>query len=222
MLIITPLGIEMKFLIEALREKKLEVLQETAGPIEVYKIPALKLTLARGGHGKVACALKAQQAILALGSVESVVCAGAAGRLDNRLNVADVVVAEEVIEHDYHERFSQTPQPRFRSDPAVLDAFQRVAQSKSFLHFGIIASGDEDIIDEERAEALRAKTMAQAVAWEGAGVARAAEHCQVPFCEIRGISDGADGNAMAHFQENLKLVMWNIADVLVELRRATS
>lgn len=218
MIVITPLGIEMKFLVAALKEKNFEVEQESVGPIEVYQVPKLKLTLVRGGHGKVACALKTQEAIFHLKKVEAVVCAGAGGRIADGLQVADVVVGEEVVEHDYYERFSQTPQPRFSGDKKLLEALDRVAKKKPFMHFGVIASGDEDIVENGRAKILQEKTSAMAVAWEGAGVARAAQMYQLPFAELRGITDGADENAMAHFQENIKLAMWNIAEVLIELR----
>lgn len=218
MLIVTPLGIEMKFLVAALKEKNFEILQESHGPIEVYQVPKLKLTLARGGHGKVACALKTQEAIHHLKTVEAVVCVGAGGKIAERLQVADVVVAEEVVEHDYYERFTQTPQPRFSGDRKLLELLDRVAQKKAFMHFGVIASGDEDIVENGRAKILQEKTSALAVAWEGAGVARAAQMHSLPFVELRGITDGADENAMAHFQENIRLAMWNIADVLIAFR----
>ncbi len=219
MLVITPLGIEMKFLVAALTDQGFLVYQKTAGAIEVYTIDKLNLTLARGGHGKVACALKAQQAIHQLGKVEAVLCVGAAGRLAGQLQVADVVIAELVLEHDYHERFSQTPQPRFTSDPHLIADFRKAAASRTFVHFGMMASGDEDIVDEARSRDLFERTSALAVAWEGAGVARAAQLHGIPFCEVRGITDGADENAMAHFQDNIKLVMRNIADLLIEVRR---
>jgi adenosylhomocysteine nucleosidase len=54
-----------------------------------------------------------------------------------------------------------------------------------------------------------------AVAWEGAGVARAARLHEVDFLEIRALTDGADENTMAHFQENLASAMDRIARLLI-------
>jgi nucleoside phosphorylase len=56
----------------------------------------------------------------------------------------------------------------------------------------MIASGDEDIVTIERAAELHTQTGAVAVAWEGAGVARACLFSQIPYLEIRGITDTAD------------------------------
>lgn len=220
MIVMTPLGIEMKFLVAAFREQKLAIEQDSVGSMTIYRVPALKLTLVRGAHGKVGCALKTQEAIHAMPDAEGVICAGAAGRLSKDLQVGDVVVGLETIEHDYHERFTQAPHPSFIGHPEMIEKLKKIAGNKSFVHLGRIASGDEDIIDEKRAAELHERTKAIAVAWEGAGVGRACQHHDKPFLEIRGITDGADGNAMAHFQENIQLVMWNIASVLVDLRHS--
>ena len=61
--------------------------------------------------------------------------------------------------------------------------------------------------------------LAFAVAWEGAGGARAAEFSGVPYLEIRGISDGADSDAATNFREYLPLAMKNIATVITSLAR---
>lgn len=83
------------------------------------------------------------------------------------------------------------------------------------VHFGPIASGDEDIVDEERAYALHAETAALCVAWEGSGGARAAALSETPFLEIRTITDSADKTAPMDFQGNLAVAIPNIATLLV-------
>jgi adenosylhomocysteine nucleosidase len=74
-----------------------------------------------------------------------------------------------------------------------------------------VASGDEDVVDAARRRALHQKTEALAVAWEGAGGARACAFSCVPFVEIRGVTDEADHSAPADFQKNLKMAMSNVA-----------
>ena len=80
-----------------------------------------------------------------------------------------------------------------------------------------MASGDEDVENLDRRTAIRQLTSALAVAWEGAGGARACQFSQVPFVEIRGISDGADSDAASDFRANLKQVMRNIATLIIEI-----
>jgi adenosylhomocysteine nucleosidase len=88
-----------------------------------------------------------------------------------------------------------------------------------FIHVGIIASGDEDVIELERAAALRQATEACAVAWEGAGGARACRFNEMPFLELRAITDTADHNAPGDFATNLHIAMASAA-ALVNLWRA--
>tara|TARA_B100000315_G_C14028517_1_gene342128 strand:+ start:70 stop:378 length:309 start_codon:yes stop_codon:yes gene_type:complete len=87
--------------------------------------------------------------------------------------------------------------------------------AKSFqVQFGLVASGDEAVIDSNRAAQIRAATGAFAVAFEGAGGARACEFSNVPFLEVRGISDLADEAAPEQFLENIPIAMGSVASVL--------
>ncbi len=84
------------------------------------------------------------------------------------------------------------------------------------VHCGIIASGDEDIVDSERGQALHLQTGAIAVAWEGVGVARACRFSGIPFLEIRAITDTADHDAPASFETNLRYAMENLGKFLAQ------
>lgn len=127
-----------------------------------------------------------------------------------------MVVAEKTIEHDFKIRFFVRPEPEFPGDPKLIAQLQRENDFSFRVHFGVIASGDEDIVDAARARELRAQTSAIAVAWEGAGGARAAKFNKVPFLEIRGITDTADSGAPIDFSANLKVAMSNVGDVLLK------
>jgi adenosylhomocysteine nucleosidase len=149
--------------------------------------------------------------------LEAVICLGAAGALSDDLAIGDLVLASETVEHDYTERFSPRPLPRFAAEARLLDALQRLPHSTLpfGVHVGIIASGDEDVIELERAAALREATEACAVAWEGAGGARACAFSGVPFLELRGITDTANHQAPADFRTNLQRAMANAAALIL-------
>jgi len=68
---------------------------------------------------------------------------GAAGALAEDLAVGDLVLAGETVEHDYTERFSPHPLPRFAGDAALLDTPQRLPRATlpCRVHVGRIASG---------------------------------------------------------------------------------
>lgn len=95
------------------------------------------------------------------------------------------------------------------------EAFATASAFPFQICFDVIASGDEDIVDPERVQELRAATGAVCVAWEGSGGARAAALDHVPFLEIRAITDFADESAATFFQQNLAKAIRNIPTLLV-------
>ena len=103
-------------------------------------------------------------------SVEIVACVGAAGSLVSELSVGDVVVGTETVEHDYRLLFASRPQPRFPGHSPSIPALRRAAgRIHGFrVAFGVIASGDEDVVASERARAIRDQTGAVCVAWKEA------------------------------------------------------
>lgn len=220
-LVITPLQKELEPLVEGCLRLGFPAENGTVGRLPVVQFPGLGLSVARGGIGKAQFALQTQHLIDAGPGWSRVICAGAAGALADELAVGDVVIARETIEHDYNNKFSQRPKPRFTGDAGSLAALQAVSPALDAfkIHFGLVASGDEDVVDGERRNVLRQSMEALAVAWEGAGGARACAFSQVPFVEIRGITDTADHNAATSFGTNLALAMDNIAQLLVAWHR---
>lgn len=197
-LVITPLPLEL----EALRAHGLR--------------DSGQMRLALGGHGKVHFALRTQSLLFET-RPQLVVCAGACGSLSPDVRNMDVVVAERTIEHDFKLRFVKKTEPTFDGDGATVARLKKefaIRAGDFAIHFGVVASGDEDIIEAERARELRQQTGALAVAWEGAGGARAAALNGTPYIEIRGVTDSADSHAPNSFKENLTGAMRNVATVL--------
>ena len=216
-LIVTPLKSEFSFLTDALTSHGLNSSNEMLGPIQITRYPELNLVCAVGGHGKVQFGIQTQYLIHHFPDSKRIFCAGAAGGLA-RVKTFDVIIAERTIEHDYTERFDPAPPPFFDGCSIVIGRIKDKAQTLkvSFdIHYGFIASGDEDVVSADRASELHSKTQALAVAWEGAGGARASAFNGKPFVEIRGITDVADNHAPIDFRENLRQAMLNVAAVLV-------
>lgn len=219
-LILCPLVLELKFFLQSLDEKKIAYTERQVGPLKVYECQELKWLIAQGGHGKTQFAVHTQFLIHQLEIVEQIICAGCAGGLVHGVKVYDLVIAEKTIEHDFQLRFFKRPDPEFPADKSLVSKLQQAAKKldNTFqIHTGIIASGDEDIVDKARAEELITQTKAIAVAWEGAGGARACKLSQIPYVELRGITDGADANVMPNFEKDLKIVMSNIVQLLLRL-----
>ena len=215
-LTVIPIQAEFDFFVQGCAEQGLATEPSTLGRLPITYLPGLGLTLAQGGLGKAQFAVQTQHLIDCGGDWDVVICAGAAGALDDRLSIGDVVIGTKTIEYDIHNKFGKPLLPQLDSAESVVEDFKRIemAGSSFKLHSGPIASGDEDVVDVERRREVRDLTGALANAWEGAGGARACHFSRVPFVEIRGISDGANETAAQDFAKNLRVTMKNVALVV--------
>lgn len=216
-LIVTPLKEEYDDLQHSLSALKLESHKNKIGKMEVQRFPALDITLARGGHGKTQFAIQTQY-LLDHARFDLVICAGAAGALAPEVKVGDLIVATSTLEHDYNLKFVRRPHPQFAGDGKSIEQLKalKLPNARFRVHFGLMASGDEDVIDIKRGGELHRAHKALAVAWEGVGGARACSFSEVSYLELRGATDTADHAAPVVFDINLKIVMKNIAHLLVQ------
>jgi adenosylhomocysteine nucleosidase len=208
-LIIVPTESEQTHLAAAFDEPGVP---STHGRLSTRTISALNLVIAQGGLGKTQFAVHTQH-LLDVGTWSLVICAGSAGGLSDELSIGDVVVASETIEHDI-KKVSRRLMPRFPTNPRLLQRFGDHDSAGFRTHVGPIASGDEDIVSESRRAHVRQETGAIAVAWEGAGGARACQFCGVDFVEIRAIADGANEHGPRDFAMYLERAMQNLATVV--------
>lgn len=218
-LLIAPQCNEFDYLLKGFVSKGYKTDNILFGSIEGAKIPELEIMVATGGHGKAQFAAQTQYLISRLPNVGLVICVGASGSLVEALSIGDVIVATNTIEHDYQLRFTEEPLPVHSGHSQSIDQLQNSIKNTHFpfgIYFGRIASGDEDIIDPERANELHAETDALCVAWEGSGGARAAALSNLPFLEIRVVTDTSNVSAAENFQKNLANTIPNITSLLVQ------
>lgn len=214
-LVVTPLKEEYDDLLSSLTNLGLEAQLARLGKMDIHRFPLLKLTLARGGHGKTQFGIQTQY-LLDCAPFDLVICAGAAGALAPEVQVGDLIIATITVEHDFNNKFVPRPKPQFRGDSESIEQLQALTLSDADfkVHFGIMAGGDEDVIELERGQQLKELHNAIAVAWEGVGGARACAFNQVPYLELRGATDTANHEAPVVFYDNLKIVMRNMAQLL--------
>ena len=187
------------------------------GKLTCYEFTHLQVVVALGGLGKAQFGVQTQFLIDRIDDLDSVICVGASGCLNSNYVAGDVVVGTKTVEHDI-QKHSRKMMPEFASDALLLDIFDSLStKSRSYsVHFGPIASGDEDIMSTKRKAEVRERTGADVVAWEGAGGARACQFSDLPFAEIRGVADFADHQAEGDFFKHLEAVMGNLAELVVE------
>ena len=212
-LIITPMKEELDFFLQSYAKAGFHAESAMIGRLPVVQISDLDVTLARGGLGKVQFAVQTQHLLDTRNDWDLVVCAGAAGALADEVSVGDVVVATTTVEHDYNNKFNKRALPKFDGARTAIADLKSVSHSTDTfsVHFGPIASGDEDVVETERKRMLHESTGALAVAWEGVGGAKACAFNSLPFVEIRGVTDTADHNAASDFEDNLGVAMSNLA-----------
>lgn len=214
MLIVIPTPQEFEGLLTAWKSRLFKCTELVVGRLTVMRIAELNAVAACGGLGKTEFGVRTQHLLEHL-DVSMLVCAGGAGSLSPELALGDVIVATQTVEHDFKARFGGSLLPSFAGSAKAIETLQAVPSPNAFrIHYGTVASGDEDIVSPHRSNEIRQLTGALAVAWEGAGGARACAFSGTPFVEIRGITDHADGKAATDYHLNLLQAMDNIAAVL--------
>lgn len=206
-LIVIPLKIELDELIAHLMESGYLPIQKKIKQFLYYEFNDLKICLAQGGLGKVQFAL---QSYVFLNHIQPhlFVAIGTAGSLSPNLKQGDILLAEIIIEHDFKQKIINKNKLKvFKTNPSLMNKLllsTRKLHNAENYHVGILASGDEDIIEEEESRQLRLRTGADAVCWESAGGARAAQLGDLPFLEIRFITDSANQSTFLDFKKGLK------------------
>lgn len=192
------------------------------------------VVLALSRLGKVAAATTATTLIEAFG-VQRVVFTGVAGGMAAGVQVGDVVVAQEFVQHDMDASplFPRYEIPlygrdRFACDVALSDALLTAAraglrslQLQTQVHHGLVASGDRFVSAAEEARLLHARLSDAghaplAVEMEGAAVAQVCHDYGIPFAAMRTISDRADDTAHVDFARFVVEVAGRYAVVIVD------
>ncbi len=235
--ILSALPQEQHGLIELLRQpRKVSHAGRDFWQGELHGRPVL---LALSKIGKVAAATTATALIERFG-VGRIVFTGVAGGLGEGVNVGDVVVATDFVQHDIDASplFPRYEVPlygktRFDGDQALTALlFQAAATalaseraSLAFpgarVHQGLIASGDRFVCSAGESRALRAALAdaghaVLAVEMEGAAVAQVCLDYGVPFAAVRTISDRADDSAHVDFPSFVDKVASRYAHEIIE------
>lgn len=167
-----------------------------------------EVLLAECGIGKVNAAALTQ-ALLAAGATH-IVFTGVAGAVDPALDVGDIVISSEAVQHDVDVTGLGYPPGEvpgsgrvWPADPELVDAAREAAQEIEgvFCLVGRVASGDTFVASAEATQRLRAEFGAACTEMEGAAVAQVCSRWGVPFVIVRSISDSADHAAQVDFRE---------------------
>ena len=168
-----------------------------------------KVVVVQSGIGKVNAGMCTQ--ILAdLFQVEAVINTGIAGSLRAEINIGDIVISTDAVQHDMDATgFGYKPGviPRmetscFKADPDLVAAAKEacakaVPEVRAFT--GRVVSGDQFISDRAVKNRISQQFGGMCTEMEGAAIAQAAYLNKIPFVVLRAISDKADDSAVVDY-----------------------
>lgn len=169
------------------------------------------VVVVRCGIGKVNAAVCTQ--ILAdLYQVSAVINTGVAGSLRNEIDIADIVLSTDTLQHDMDATgFGYEPGVIPRMDSSIFQADEKLMNlakevctkviPEVGVHTGRIVSGDQFISDSSKKQWLVDQFEGYCTEMEGASIAHTAYLNQIPFLIIRAISDKADHSAEMTYSE---------------------
>lgn len=187
------------------------VVQEEYASMVFYsgKLEGKPVVVVRCGVGKVNAAVCAQVLLSSFG-VDRIVFTGVAGAVDEALDIGDVVVSSDCVQHDVDAsalgyepgRICFTDLKFFKADDDLVNAVLGAAKNLSINCVkGRILTGDKFITNASELSQLKTMFGGSCIEMEGAAVAHACVLSKVPFVIIRSISDRADHSAPIDFKK---------------------
>lgn len=190
-----------------IKERLENVEVQTFGGMDFYKgnFEGKSVVVVRSGIGKVNAAVCAQ--ILAdRYQVSGIVNTGIAGSLMAKIDIGDIVLSTDALQHDMDATNFGYPAgqiPRmdvlsFPADPKLLALAKECCgrvNPEIHTYEGRVVSGDQFISDQKKKDWLIETFHAYCTEMEGAAIAQAAYLNGIPFLIIRAISDKADNSA---------------------------
>ena len=190
-----------------IKEKMTDVTVTSVAGMDFYqgKLGGKDAVVVRSGIGKVNAGMCSQ--ILAdRFHISAIVNTGIAGSLRAEINIGDIVVSTDAVQHDmdasgFGYRIGQIPRVdtfAFEADEKLrelaIECNQKVnPEIRAFP--GRVVSGDQFICDKEVKDKLVENFHPLCTEMEGAAIGQAAYLNEIPFVILRAISDKADNSA---------------------------
>ncbi len=201
--------------------EEVEELKNEMDSVEVTEIAGMdfyrgvigdkETVVVQSGIGKVNAAICAQ-CLIDNFQVDGIVNTGVAGALRPEINIGDLVLSTDAVQHDMDCRAFDYPLGQvpgmdafaFPASPALRKQARRLCEEVNpdiAVFEGRILSGDQFINDSERKEWLYSTFHGSCSEMEGAAIAQTAFRNHVPYLIIRAISDKADDGAAMDYSE---------------------
>ena len=201
------------------RQKAKAGMEFFAGHLGNYDV-----VIVQSGIGKVNAAICAQILIDDF-QVTHIINTGVAGSLNNNLDIGDIVVSVDAVQHDFTVEaigFKKGEIPftglvAFAADESLrqkaIEAVKEVLPEVNVVE-GRVCSGDQFISSNETKARIINEFSGDCVEMEGAAVAQVCYLNNIPFVILRAISDKADDDGKISFAEFEKKAAANSAKLI--------
>jgi adenosylhomocysteine nucleosidase len=185
------------------------------------------VVVVRSGIGKVNAGV-CTQILTDLYDIKCIINTGIAGSLSNDINIGDIVISTDTVQHDVDVTMfdyppGQIPSMDVLAFKADSDLVQIALTSSGRVNRhiqafkGRIVSGDQFISDQRKKERLVEVFGSLCTEMEGAAIGQVAYLNQIPYVVIRAISDKADGSATVDSETFSKTAIENSINLLKEM-----
>lgn len=196
----------LKQALEGKESKKIADMEFCTGTLD-----GRKAVVVQCGIGKVNAGICAQ-ILISLFSVTHVINTGVAGSLDNAIDIGDIVVSVDAVQHDYDVspigfHIGEIPYTGLYAFPAdeqmraLAVSASRKAAPEIRIFEGRVCSGDQFIASSAQKSRILSDFGGMCCEMEGAAIAQVCYLNRVPFVIIRAISDKADDSEEMSYQE---------------------
>ncbi len=189
-----------------------------------------KTVIVKSWPGKVFAAMVCEKLIDEF-RPEAVICTGVAGALNRDLDIGDVVLSADCMQHDVDVQalgfirgaIPYTQYRIFKADEKLLTIARRTKLRGKKIIEGRILTGDQFITSREASDHryLMDEMKGDVIEMEGGSIAQVCTLNKLPFLIVRTVSDKADGRAVEDFNKFLPIVAKNsyqvVKNVLVGL-----
>ena len=195
----------------------------------IGKFNGADVVVAKCRVGKVNAAMCAQ-AMIDRFSINSLINLGVAGGLLSSLKIGDVVVSQDLVQHDvdacaFGYKIGEIPGLVLSSFPAnekmietaIGICLEVLAENGNDAKVGRIATGDQFVTDKIVKKHILDTFGAYCVEMEGAAIAQVCYLNKIPFVAIRAISDNADGSAEEDFLNFVERAAQNSSKIVERL-----
>lgn len=213
----------------ALREKLKVTDVRSIASLEFYvgTLHGKEIVLVKAGIGKVNAAI-CTQLLIDCFHIDSVINTGVAGALSDELDIGDIVISVDAIQHDMDATgfgYEKGVIPRmeesvFKADKRLVHIAEKASEVLSVntnIFTKRIVSGDQFISDPEKKKELIKEFSGFCTEMEGAAIAHACHVNKIPFVIIRSISDKADDSAEVNFSQFTQLAAANSCKMIEKM-----